>query len=434
MAAAYLAGHGVDLDEVLSGISTASQTSSPIISRISNVRVPGHDHKTLHDVTIRNGVVESIESAPARQLSLSHLPGALDGEGGLLAPSLCHAHVHLDKCFLLQDEKYLDLEIVKGDFAEAMSITGQAKARFEEDDLLRRGRRLIEESIEAGVTCMRAFVEVDEVAQMKSLDAAVKLKHEFNDRCHLQICAFAQLAVFDNKIGPERRSLMEAAAARDEVEAIGATPYVETDREKMQQCVKWTIELSMKHKKHLDFHLDYNLDVNQEPLVWKVLEELDQQDWRNNATTSQTICLGHCTRLTLFKEDQWKRLSEAVEGLPISFVGLPTSDLFMMGRPNGTGSERVRATLQLPEMVQKYGLNCAMSINNIGNAFTPWGPVDPVALASLGMGVYQTGTKQEAELLYVSKLEDGLKAQLTASGNGIEPSESCDRHSICFVY
>ena len=74
----------------------------------------------------------------------------------------------------------------------------------------------------------------------------------------------------------------------------------------------------------------------------------------------------------------------------------------MMGRPKDRGSQRQRATLQLPEMVQQYGLNCAMSINNIGNAFTPWGTVDPLALASLGIGVYQSGTKSDAELLYVS--------------------------------
>jgi cytosine/adenosine deaminase-related metal-dependent hydrolase len=431
MAAEYLAGHGVDLDAVLSGVTTKSQAGSPSISRISNVHIPSCVPETLHDVTIRNGTIKSIEPSQPRQLDLSHLPGVLDGQGGLLAPSLCHAHVHIDKCFLLQDEKYNDLEIVKGDFAEAMSITGQAKARFSEDDLLRRGRRLLDESIDAGVTCMRAFVEVDEVAQMKSLDACIMLKEEYEDRCNVQICAFAQLAVFDDRIGLERRDLMEVAVKRREVEAIGSTPYVEQSADKMLQCVQWTIELSLKHKKHLDFHLDYNLDASQKALIWDVIEELDRQQWQQHAAASQTICFGHCTRLTLFKEDEWKRLADAVKGLPISFVGLPTSDLFMMGRPDDLGSQRERATLQLPEMVQRYGLRCAMSINNIGNAFTPYGPVDPVALASLGMGVYQTGTKQAAGLLYVSVLSSINDAVLILLGTGIKSSKSCNRCDIC---
>jgi len=401
MAAAYLAQHGINLDDIIKGDATGPSSA---VSLISNVLCPtlGDDDNNVYDVDIQNGGIASITTHTKPQLSTSHLPGVVDGQCGLLAPSLCHAHVHLDKCFLLQDPKYNDLQIVTGDFAEAMSLTGQAKQRFSEEDLLRRGRRLIEESVEAGVTCMRAFIEVDETARMQSLEAGIKLKEEFKDRCFIQICAFAQLAVYDNSIGHERRKLIEEAIMNDAVQVIGSTPYVEDSPEKMKQCVSWAVGLALKHEKHLDFHLDYNLDAEQEPLVWFVISELKRQGWLENALPTQRICLGHCTRLTLFSDSDWTRLADEIGSLPISFVGLPTSDLFMMGRPKGPGSQRQRATLQLPEMVQQYGLSCAMSINNIGNAFTPWGSVDPVALASLGMGVYQSGTKSDADLLYVS--------------------------------
>lgn len=431
MAAAYLAQHGINLDDIFKGDSTKPSSA---VSLISNVVCPGLGEKNdiAYDVAIQNGGIASVTPHTKQQLSTARLPGVVDGHCGLLAPSLCHAHVHLDKCFLLQDAKYSDLQIVKGDFAEAMSLTGQAKQRFSEDDLLRRGRRLIEESIQAGVTCMRAFIEVDEVARMQSLEAGIKLKEEFKDRCFIQICAFAQLAVFDDSVGNERRELIEEAIIDDAVQVIGATPYVENSPEKTKQCVSWAVGLALKHKLHLDFHLDYNLDAEQEPLVWFVISELKKQGWMENALRTQKICLGHCTRLTLFSEDDWKRLADEIGSLPISFVGLPTSDLFMMGRLKGPGSQRQRATLQLPEMVQQYSLNCAMSINNIGNAFTPWGSVDPVALASLGMGVYQSGTKSGAELLYVSCepgiVQDLLK--LIALGNGLNTRKGSDRDIV----
>ena len=403
MAAASLE-HGLNLGNIISG---GVAGTSPTISLISDVFCPsiGDEDGTAYDVAIGNGAVGAVVAVTPhtkQQLSTLQLRGVIDSQCGLLAPSLCHAHVHLDKCFLLQDTKYSDLQIVTGDFAEAMSLTGQAKQRFSEDDLLRRGRRLIEESVQAGVTCMRAFIEVDEIAQLESLNAGLKLKEEFKDRCFIQICAFAQLAVFDDSVGSERRELIEEAIMNDAVEVIGVTPYVEDSLQKMKQCVSWAVKLALRLKRHLDFHLDYNLDAEQEPLVWNVIQELKQQRWTEHALSTQKICLGHCTRLTLFSEDEWTRLADELGSLPISFVGLPTSDLFMMGRPKGRGSQRQRATLQLPEMVQQYGLNCAMSINNIGNAFTPWGPIDPVALASLGMGVYQSGTKSDAILLYVS--------------------------------
>lgn len=40
-------------------------------------------------------------------------------------PSLCHPHIHLDKCFLLSHPKYADLEIETGDFAEALKLTSR---------------------------------------------------------------------------------------------------------------------------------------------------------------------------------------------------------------------------------------------------------------------------------------------------------------------
>ena len=61
----------------------------------------------------------------------------IDARGCLVGPSLCHAHVHLDKCFLLNDPKYADLEIVEGSFAEALDLTSKAKQRFTAEDLLR---------------------------------------------------------------------------------------------------------------------------------------------------------------------------------------------------------------------------------------------------------------------------------------------------------
>ena len=135
-------------------------------------------------------------------------------------------------------------------------MTGQAKARFEEEDLLRRGRQLIEESIHYGVTCMRAFVEIDETVQFKCLDAGLRLKQEFQERCDVQICAFAQLPLFSGSDGgQENRRLMATAAARHGVDVLGSTPYVEQDEVKSNMNVKWITRLAISHGKHLDLYV-----------------------------------------------------------------------------------------------------------------------------------------------------------------------------------
>jgi hypothetical protein len=281
-----------------------------------------------------------------------------------------------------------------------MELTGKAKAKFEGWDLLERGQRVIDESTAAGVTHMRAFVEVDAGVGTKCLNAGFTLKQRAEDsgKCIVQLCAFAQLPLFssspNDEDGAEIRKLMQEASAASYVDVIGSTPYVEADRERMKQNVELMVDLSIEHNVHLDFHLDYNLDPETEPLVWHVIKTLKERKW-NEQTVGRTVVLGHCTRLTLFNEDERRRLTEKIGDLPVSFVGLPTSDLFMMRTEN-----RVRGTLDIPTLINNYKIDACIGINNIGNAFTPHGSCDPLTLACNGVGIYQAGTLDDAELLY----------------------------------
>lgn len=333
-------------------------------------------------------------------------PRAIDANNRLLTPSLCHSHIHLDKCFLLSDPKFAHLEIAKGDFAEAMELTLKAKETFEREDLVRRGKWLIAESIAAGVTHMRAFVEVDHAVGFKCLEAAVELKTSFVNACKIQICAFAQDPIYSGPHGEENRGLMEKAICKEEVEVVGSTPYVEDSEQNMHRNIRWAVENALYHKKHLDLHLDYNLDRDKKPLIYLVLDTLNHLKWPHNGDVlvhpTKTICIGHCTRLTLLSPKEWNDLSDMVRDLPLHFIGLPTSDLFIQGKPlsEDGGGERPRGTLQIPQMIGKYGMHGCIAINNVGNAFTPYGSCDPLGIASMGVGLYHAGTKDDAQLLF----------------------------------
>ena len=333
---------------------------SGTLRKIARVRLPGKPPSSLWDVSIAEGRVASIDPHTTQQGGQRMQNDTMDGGNRLLASSLCHAHVHLDKCFLLQDPKYSDLQIESGDFQEAMVMTGKAKARFDQDDLLRRGRRLIEESISHGVTSMRAFVEVDGVVQFRCIVAGLKLKAEYQDRCQIQLCAFAQLPLFSGEDGGEEvRKLMGLAAAVDDIEVLGSTPYVEEDQTKQEANLHWITSLALTNRKHLDLHLDYFLEEHKPPLVWTAIDIVKQHSWSEKQ--GKNITLGHCTRLTRFTHHEWQSLKERIGNLPVSFVGLPTSDLFMM-----RSSENVRGTLPVVELIQRHGLDAAVAINNVG--------------------------------------------------------------------
>lgn len=376
------------------------------IDVISGARIlrEGWDPVAQHDIHIEDDKIKTIVPHVTDTSSYAS-NGVLDASGFLIAPSLCHAHIHLDKCFLLSDPKFMDLEIVKGDFAEAMELTAKAKARFGKDDLLRRGSWLIAESIAAGVTHMRAFVEVDHIVRMQCLDTAIELKKHFAAACEIQICAFAQEPIYSGTHGAANRELMEAAVSNEHVSVVGTTPYVESDEENMKRNVNWAIQMASGSSLHLDFHLDYNLDGSQSAWTDLVINQLELLSlYRRDRSSSEdcTAVLSHCTRLTLYDDPSWQTLSRRVQNLALYFIGLPTSDLYMMGRPHSHegGGERVRGTLQIPQMIQRYGLQCAIAINNVGNAFTPYGSCDPLTIASTGVGLYHAGTRRDAQLLY----------------------------------
>lgn len=91
--------------------------TSPQIT-FNGVYMAGKPENTRWDVCCEKGVIQSVEE---------HIPSDSDSKQGarFLCPSLAHCHIHLDKAFLLSHPKYADLEIEKGDFAEAMKLTSR---------------------------------------------------------------------------------------------------------------------------------------------------------------------------------------------------------------------------------------------------------------------------------------------------------------------
>ncbi|KAL8794290.1 MAG: hypothetical protein Q9195_003116 [Heterodermia aff. obscurata] len=452
MAAQFLKYHGVDLQQemdniqkggIVSPTNDMAPNSVKSLSRLNGVRMCNKPRQIVSDIIFDSGKVKNTEPHhDPENAGQSDDRVALSCNQAFVLPSLCHPHIHLDKCFLFSHAKYDDLEVVRGDFPEALELTSRAKARFDKDDLVTRGEWLIKESVAAGVTHIRAFVEVDTTVEFKCLDAGLELKKRFASFCEIQICVFAQDPVFSvGKNCPRGKQLIEEALEREGVDALGSTPYVESSEDLMHANVEWAISSAVKHQKHLDLHLDYNLDSTKPPLIFLVLDLLHKA-WKSR-NEGKTVVLGHCTRLTLFSNKEWVQLRDRIADLPIYLVGLPTSDIYMMGKPseNDGGGQRVRGTLQIPQMIQKYGLQGAIGVNNVGNAFTPQGSCDPLSIASMAVGIYQAGTKADAEVLFncvstTAKAAIGFVQPEDPFGEGMsadfvlfENETSCEAHT-----
>lgn len=423
--------------------STSGATSMKLLE---NVIIPSLDDQIRWDVRIADGRVLS------RNRSTSLSPP------GILLPSLCHPHIHLDKPYILTCNRaasevypsYTDLAPKSGSFQEALTNTSAAKARYTPEDLYLRGSQLLAESYgRHGVTAARTFVEVDHVVKFKTLETAVKLKRDFGHLIDVQICLFAQDPIFSTEYGDENRRLLLEALAKfpDEIAALGTTPYVEqgadaSEKGKVEDSnIEWAIDTAIEKGLHLDFHLDYNLDSTKQSSVFKVISYLRKSNWIANAKPGKTIVIGHCTQLTTRDDalDQLSSLINEAPQLPIHFVGLPTSDLFMMGRPdviksNESGTEymphaRPRGTMQIPSIIKDFGLNGCLGVNNVGNAFTPYGDGDPLQLACWGTGLYQAGAVGDPELLYEC-VSDRARKAIGLSEGGEVPLPGLVIHNV----
>jgi hypothetical protein len=384
---------------------------APQTAQLHNIRgvyVPGIAEARDIRISPDTYNIESIDANT--ELGYNHSSEPFATEGLLVLPSLCHPHVHLDKPHLLTHPSTSHLRPETGSFPEALSLTATAKSLYTYHNLLERMNVLLADSSRAGVTHIRGFAEVDATVEMTALNAALEARNTWSDCMLVQVCAFAQDPVFSDEYGTVNRRLMEEAVQRAGVTVLGSTPYVESDGEKTRANIEWAVRTAMRAGVHLDLHLDYNVDNRMDASIWWVLEVLRREGWVEHMP-GKTVCLGHCTRLTLFTREEWAKLRQEVQTLPVYFVGLPTSDMFMMGRPaevepsDGDSkklaalADRKRCTMQVPAMIAA-GFNACIGINNIGNAFTPYGTADPLALAQWCVGIYQAGTAEQTELLY----------------------------------
>ncbi|KAJ5782725.1 hypothetical protein N7457_004499 [Penicillium paradoxum] len=223
------------------------------------------------------------------------------------------------------------------------------KQQFSHSDILRRGEWLLAESAASGVTAMRAFVEIDHTA-------AIALKDQWKESCDLQIVWFAQDPIFSSEYGEQNVKLLEhALRAYSQIDAIWTTPYVESRVDAAKENIEWAIDRALRLNKHVDFHLDYNLDSSKEAL------SLKQRNWTAQSTDKR-VMLGHCTRPTLPTESELARLAADIHEykFPVSFVGLPSSDIYIASPPRTSedsepSHNHPRGTLQVIKMIREYG-------------------------------------------------------------------------------
>lgn len=397
---ATASGFGAFSSAILSSPALAQAEAPPLGNielLIRNVRIA--DSKPLVDLAISDGRFVAIQPnlATAAQRTI-------DAEGKAAIPGLLEPHIHLEKALLEQR-----MPNQSGTLAEAIRITGMLKARQERDDVLARSRQVLDMAVANGVIAVRAHPDVDPIQGLIGVETGLTLAQEYKSVLDLEIVAFPQEGIIK---APGTLGMMEEALKMGAT-VVGGCPYNERSWEDTQSHVDECFKLAQKYGRPLDLHTDFADDTSDHRFAAAayIAQKTIDTGYQGRVT------LGHMTSLGALLPDQAKPVIELLKRADISIVTLPATDTYLGGRKDQSSPRRGLTPVRA---LRDAGVNVAYASNNIRNAFTPFGKVDPLQIGNMLAHIAQFGAPADQAYVLQMATRNAARAMGIADRYGIE--------------
>lgn len=309
------------------------------------------------DIGVRAGKIAAIQEAELP-------PGAvaIPGRMALLSPAFIDPHFHLENALLHQVPNR------SGTLREAISLYADIKRNMSHEDIVARAARVLRMAATHGTLWMRNHVDVDQVAQLRLLDAIVTVRDLFAGAIAVQIVAFPQLGLARN---PEAVDLMWQAMARGAT-VVGGMPHGERDMDDGARHIEIAFEIAQAHHADVDMHIDETDDP-----YWHTLELL--ADKTIEAGYQGRVTAGHCCALARWDDALAARVIQKVAAARINVCTNSPVNLLLQGRgdrqPVARGITRVRELLDA-------GVNVTCGQDDMMNMFYPFGKMDMLEVAN----------------------------------------------------
>ena len=290
--------------------------------------------------------------------------------GRILLPRLVEPHCHLDKCHTIGR-----LEGVGGDLQTAMAVQRADKRHWTREDVRGRAGRGIAELAAAGCGLLRSHVDWDGDGEPFTArpplawNALGELADEWRDGLKLQRCALLSLEDFDDK---SAASELAKRLAEDNA-ALGVYVF---DQGRKKKRLRRVFDLAARFGLPLDFHVDEGLSKDLNGLLAIADIAIEQR------FQGPVLC-GHACSLMNLSGSALKKALDKIARAGISLVALPSTNLYLQGRCDGTPDRR---GLTRVRELHAAGVPVTFGSDNVGDAFCPLGRLDPMAsLASAAL-------------------------------------------------
>lgn len=354
----------------------------------------------LRDVGVKDGKITYIANHSGA-VPESREICCLDGK--LLLPGLVEPHIHLDKALLLERmaEDVTELR-------QAIEVTSYLKQSFTAEDIYERAMRIIKQAVSKGITHMRCHAEIDPVIGLTSMEAMVALRQQLKGILDIQVVAFPQDGLFQDKRMP---ILMKEAVALG-ADVIGGITYMDAD---LSGHLELVFGLARQYGLPVDLHVDFS-DNPHQLAIQDVIQATRKYGMQGK------VSVGHLTSLGAAERGDAERIASALAEAGIHVISLPLTDLYLNGRGDHKGDYRGLTPISL---LLKHGVNVIYGSNNVQNAFTPFGTTDPLDVGLLLAQTSHLGSARDARQL-IHMATAGAAAALGLSGYGIRIGSDAD--------
>jgi len=283
------------------------------------------------------------------------------GPAHMVLPKLTEAHCHLDKCHSIHR-----LGDVGGDLMHAIAAQAQDKAQWTEDDLASRASQGLAESVAAGCGTLRSHIDWGDTADPPL--AWHVLPAMSQDAIE---CQWAALTGIDQLADPEFARTVAEHIARTPGGVLGSF-VLHHPADLMKQGLANTFAEADRLGLALDFHVDESLeDLDGVEAIADTALEMGHQG---------PILCGHAVALMNKSADDFARIAEKLAHARITVCALPTTNLYLQGRRDGTPDRRGLTRLR---ELSDHGVPVIVGSDNVADAFCPLGQHDPMAALHL---------------------------------------------------
>lgn len=272
---------------------------------------------------------------------------AIKNKGGFV-----NCHAHFDKAFYITKEG-LDKSMV--DMEVKWYMSDNIKRQSTQEEIEQRIRTALDIMMSQGIKTTCSFVDAYEAVAHKAIDAAVKIKKEYENKINFIIVT----QPLGGLIKPEARKLYEEITAKADI--AGGLPS--TDRPRDDENLEILFSIAKNLNKPLHVHIDQENNPHERDTE-KLIKYTLKHGLEGRVVAVHALSIS--AQPTVYRQEIYKQMANA--GIPV--IVCPSSVLSMR-QLNQYMAPVHNSIANVPEMIEA-GVTIGLGVDNICDFYDPF--------------------------------------------------------------